>query len=58
MVSHQEVIKLNGKTYTERFLHLLHFGDWLSYWCALMHQTDPTPVEKIDKLKDALSETS
>ena len=58
MVSHQEVIKLNGETYTERFLHLLHFGDWLSYWCALMHQTDPTPVEKIDKLKDALSETS
>ena len=58
IVSYQEVIKLKGETYTERLLHLLHFGDWLSYWCALMHQTDPTPVQKIDKLKDALSETS
>ena len=58
MVSHQEVIKFDGETYTERFLHLLHFGDWLSYWCALMHQADPTPVEKIDKLKKALSEKS
>ncbi len=58
MVSHQETIKLDGETFTERFLHLLHFGDWLSYWCALMHHTDPTPVEKIDKLKDVLSKTS
>jgi len=58
MVSHQETIKLDGETFAERFLHLLHFGDWLSYWCALMHQADPTPVEKIDKLKDVLSKTS
>ena len=30
------------------------FGDWLSYWCAILHKTDPNPVFKIDHLKNKL----
>ena len=54
----QEEISLKGETFVERFIHLIHFGDWLSYWCAILNQTDPTPVEKIDALKMILSKKS
>ena len=51
----QHEIKAEGETKVERFLDLINFGDWLSYWCAILHNTDPSPVEKIDKLKEALA---
>lgn len=54
----QKKIELDGGSFTERFIHLLHFGDWVSYWCALLHKTDPSPVNKIDVLKKILSEKS
>jgi len=54
----QKKIELDGGCFTERFIHLLHFGDWVSYWCALLHKTDPSPVNKIDVLKKILSEKS
>ena len=47
-------VVVEGNSFQERFLHMLHFGDWLSYWCALLHKTDPTPVLKIDRLKNRL----
>ena len=47
-------VRVEGNSFQERFLHMLHFGDWLSYWCALLHKTDPTPVLKIDHLKNSL----
>ena len=50
----QYSIKVEGNSFQERFLHMLHFGDWLSYWCALLHETDPNPVLKIDRLKNSL----
>jgi len=54
----QKIVTLEGSSFPERFIHLLHYGDWLSYWCALMHEIDPTPVDKIDQLKQVLSKTS
>ena len=54
----QEIISVEGASITERYLHMIHFGDWVSYWCAILHGTDPTPVKKIDRLKGILSETS
>ncbi|MEC9437483.1 MAG: SIS domain-containing protein, partial [Candidatus Neomarinimicrobiota bacterium] len=54
----QKIITLEGNSFPERFIHLLHYGDWLSYWCALMHEIDPTPVDNIDQLKQVLSKTS
>ncbi len=51
----QEIISVSGDSRFVRLLHLIHFGDWVSYWCALEHETDPTPVEKIMELKDRLA---
>ena len=53
----QYVLEMEGNLFQERFLHSVHFGDWLSYWCAIFHKTDPTPVKKIDILKNKLSES-
>ena len=52
----QDSIHVKGKTFQERFLHMVHYGDWLSFWCAINHETDPSPVFKISRLKDELSE--
>tara|TARA_B100000809_G_scaffold5047_1_gene5154 strand:- start:401 stop:1441 length:1041 start_codon:yes stop_codon:yes gene_type:complete len=50
----QFVLEMAGNSFQERFLHMIHFGDWLSYWCAILHGTDPSPVEKISRLKEEL----
>ena len=34
---------------------LINYVDWLSYWCAILHNTDPSPVKNIQTLKDKLS---
>jgi len=49
-------IKVEGDSFQERFLNMVHFGDWLSFWCAILHKTDPSPVEKIVRLKSELNE--
>ena len=46
---------VDGNDFKERFLLLIHYGDWLSYWCAILHNTDPSPVKNIQILKDELS---
>ena len=51
----QEVIQVDGSSQLERYLHLIHFGDWVSYWCARLHGTDPTPVDRISRLKAELA---
>lgn len=48
-------IAVAGQSTFERFVHLIHFGDWLSYWCAILHGTDPSPVKSIEVLKNELS---
>mgnify|MGYP001203438811 FL=1 len=55
--SNQHFIEMKGDIGIERDLKFIHFGDWLSYWCAIFHKTDPTPVKKIDLLKNKLSES-
>ena len=55
--TNQYFIEMKGDESIERDLKFIHFGDWLSYWCAIFHKTDPTPVEKIDLLKNELSES-
>ena len=51
----QYSIQIIGESFQERFLHMIHYGDWLSFWCAILHETDPSPVEKIVRLKNELS---
>jgi len=52
----QDIIEVVGDSFKERFLLLIHYGDWLSYWCAILHKTDPSPVKNINILKNKLSE--
>ena len=51
----QYTVEVLEKNRMVRFLHLIHFGDWVSYWCAIAHQTDPSPVAKITQLKKELN---
>lgn len=55
LVGGHETVSVSGQSVLERYLHLIHYGDWLSYWCAILHETDPTPVHKIDRLKSILT---
>lgn len=50
----QETISVPGASRLERLVHLIHYGDWVSYWCALAHGSDPTPVRKIERIKSQL----
>jgi glucose/mannose-6-phosphate isomerase len=50
----QHEVCAEGETKTDRLLDLINFGDWLSYWCAILHNTDPSPVKNIDRLKQDL----
>ena len=55
-VCYQEEVRSRGTSLAERLLYLVHFGDWVSYWCAVLHGVDPTPVERIESLKAKLAE--
>jgi glucose/mannose-6-phosphate isomerase len=41
----------SGATWSHRLFYLIYFGDWISYWCAIAHETDPTTIVAIDTLK-------
>ena len=51
----QHLLGIEGSSFQERFLHMINYGDWLSFWCAILHETNPSPVKKIDQLKYELS---
>lgn len=44
-----------GSSLLARIFSLIHLGDWVSFYLAMMHKVDPTPVTKIDYLKFELS---
>jgi glucose/mannose-6-phosphate isomerase len=54
----QEEIEMDGANPVIRLMQFIHFGDWLSYWCAQLHGIKPTPVKKIEKLKAVLGSYS
>jgi glucose/mannose-6-phosphate isomerase len=45
-----------GDSLLERIFDLIYLGDWVSFYLAILHKIDPTPVEKINYLKNKLSE--
>jgi glucose/mannose-6-phosphate isomerase len=53
-----EVIEVEsrGSTDLERILSLIQMGDFASYYLAILHDQDPTPVLSIEMLKDALGD--
>ena len=50
----QFTVRVEGNSFQERFLNMIHYGDWLSFWCAILHNTNPSPVKNIDRLKKTL----
>ncbi len=50
-----EIIDSQGKNDLTRIMSLVFLGDWISYYLAMLNQTDPTPVKMIDYLKKRLS---
>tara|TARA_A100001011_G_scaffold102316_2_gene107854 strand:+ start:50947 stop:51987 length:1041 start_codon:yes stop_codon:yes gene_type:complete len=53
-ISNQFEVESHGESLIERIFYLIYWGDWLSFWLAICHGTDPTPVKRIEKLKKKL----
>jgi glucose/mannose-6-phosphate isomerase len=49
-------IEGEGESLLERIFDIIYFGDWMSFYLAVLYKTDPTPVEKINYLKSKLTE--
>ncbi len=47
-------VMAEGKTHLAQLFFLLHLGDWVSYYLALLNNEEPTPVKVIDYLKAEL----
>lgn len=50
------VVEASGRSTLARALSLVVLGDWTSLYLAVLAGVDPTPIEKIDRLKAALAE--
>lgn len=47
-----------GKSRLARLFSTIYFGDWVSYYLALLYRIDPTPVVVIEALKKHLAQTA
>ena len=52
-----EIVEASGKSALSQMMSLVFFGDWVSYYLALLNETDPYPVKIIDFLKKRLAES-
>ena len=50
------VVAPEGRSTLARVLSLCALGDWTSLYLAVLAGVDPTPIEKIDRLKAALAQ--
>jgi glucose/mannose-6-phosphate isomerase len=55
-VSH-ETLDARGENALSQMMSLVLFGDWVSYYLAILNETDPTPVKVIESLKKRLAES-
>jgi len=46
-----ETFHMLGRSFLEKVFSSLLLGDWLSYYTALLHHRDPTPVELVSEFK-------
>jgi glucose/mannose-6-phosphate isomerase len=51
-----QVVDAKGESVISQMMSLILFGDYVSYYLALLYQADPTPVKAIDYLKQRLAE--
>lgn len=50
-----EIIDSQGENDSTQMMSLIFLGDWVSYYLAMLNQTDPVPVKMIDYLKQRLN---
>jgi glucose/mannose-6-phosphate isomerase len=48
-------VSSEGNSLLARIFSLVHMGDWVSYYLAILNGVDPTPVKVIDYLKNELA---
>jgi glucose/mannose-6-phosphate isomerase len=53
---HVEEVWSEGKGMLARMFSLIQLGDWVSFYMAILHGEDPTPVAVIDYLKQSLAQ--
>jgi glucose/mannose-6-phosphate isomerase len=51
-----ETIEARGQSPLAQILSAIHFGDYVSYYLAMLYEVDPTPVKVIDYLKERLAQ--
>jgi glucose/mannose-6-phosphate isomerase len=51
-----ETVHARGVSPLAQVLSAVHFGDYVSYYLAMLNRTDPTPIETIAYLKTRLAE--
>jgi glucose/mannose-6-phosphate isomerase len=51
-----EFLEAAGKTTLAQVMSLVLFGDYLSFYLAVLNKVDPTPVESIDFVKNYLAQ--
>ncbi len=52
---HVEWAAARGQRPFAQMLSIIHFGDYVSYYLALLNSADPTRIDAINQLKEALS---
>ena len=53
-----EEIRPRGKSRLAEVLSLIHFGDWVSYYLALLNGEDPTKIANIGHVKQRLADST
>ncbi len=53
-ISH-ELVEAAGKTPLAQVLSLVLFGDYVSFYLAILNKTDPTPLDSVDFVKQYLA---
>jgi glucose/mannose-6-phosphate isomerase len=53
-----ETVETRGQSPLAQMLSAIHFGDYVSYYLALLYEVDPTPVKVIDYLKERLAQST
>jgi glucose/mannose-6-phosphate isomerase len=51
-----EIIEARGQNPLAQMLSAIHFGDYVSYYLAMLYEIDPTPVQVINYLKKRLAQ--
>ena len=51
-----ETVEARGNSPLAQMLSAIHFGDYVSYYLAMLYKVDPTPVTVISYLKERLAQ--